>query len=195
MLEQGGTSYQEAPPGTDTTGTEEELDTAATLLSLGTIRDDTLDKDTENSKLMPIGGQNAPIDAVPEPIRLDQISVDNAIAGFIQDEEVPNKPDKQKPDSTGVDAENQETKDNKSATDNSPMVKKALKTKKATNKRRSFTCSKCKEVKRTIKELNIHHRENHNPQICGICNQSFKLASSLTRHMSDHNEPKLKCDQ
>ena len=201
VLEQWGTSYQEVPPGADTTGTEEELDAAATLLSLGTIRDDTLDEDTENSKLMLIGGQNAPIDAVPEPICLDQISVDNAIAGFIQDEEVPNKPDKQKPDSTGVDAENQETKDSKSATDNSPMVKGALKMKmyalkkKATNKQRSFRCSECKEVKRTIKELNIHHRENHNPQICGICNRSFKLTSSLTRYMYDHNEPKLKCDQ
>ena len=194
VLEQGGTSYQEVPPGANTTGTEEELDTAATLLSLGTIRDDTLDEDTENSELMPIGGQNAPVDAVPELIRLDQISVDNAIAGFIQDEEVPNKPDKQKPDSTGVNAENQETKDSKSATDNSPTVKGALK-KKATNKRRSFRCSECKEVKRTIKELNIDHRENHNPQICGICNRSFKLTSSLTRHMYDHNEPKLKCDQ
>ena len=32
LLEQGGTSYQEAPPGADTTGTEEDLDTAATLL-------------------------------------------------------------------------------------------------------------------------------------------------------------------
>ena len=201
VLEQGGTSYQEVPPGADTTGTEKELDAAATLLSLGTIRDDTLDEDTENSELMPIGGQNAPIDAAPEPIRLDQISVDNAIAGFRQDEEVPDKPDKQKPDSTGVDAENQETNDSKSATDNSPTVKGALKTKmyalkkKAINKQRSFRCSECNEVKRTIKELNIHHRENHNPQICGICNWSFKLASSLTRHMYDHNEPKLNCDQ
>ena len=78
---------------------------------------------------MPISSQNAPIDAAPEPICLDQISVDNAIVGFIQDEEVPNKPDKQKSDSTGVDAENQETKDSKSATDNSPVVKGALKTK------------------------------------------------------------------
>ena len=150
---------------------------------------------------MPIGSQNAPIDAVPELIRLDEISVDNTIAGYIQDEEVPNKPDKQKTDTTGVDAENQETKDSKSATDNSPTVKGALKTKtyalkkKATYKRRSFRCSQCNEVKRTIKELNIHHRDNHNPQLCGICNRSFKLTSSLTRHMYDHNEPKLECDQ
>ena len=201
MLKQGETSYQEGPPGTDTTGTEEELDAATTLLSLGTIQDDTLDEDTENSELMPIGSQNAPIDAAPELICLDQISVDNTIAGYIQDEEVPNKPDKQKPDTTGVDAENQETKDSKSATDNSPTVKGALKMKtyalkkKATYKRRSFRCSQCNEVKRTIKELNIHHRDNHNPQLCGICNQSFKLMSSLTRHMYDHNEPKLECDQ
>ena len=68
VLEQGGTSYQEVPPDTDTTGTEEELDAAATLLSLGTIRDDALDEGTENSEPMPIGGQNAPIDAAPEPI-------------------------------------------------------------------------------------------------------------------------------
>ena len=129
VLEQGGTSYQEVPPCADTTGTEEDLDTAATLLSLGTIQDDTLDKDTENSKLMPIGSQNAPIDAAPELICLDQISVDNAIVGFIRDDEVPNKPDKQKLDSTGVNAENQETKDSKSVTDNSPTVKGALKTK------------------------------------------------------------------
>ena len=201
VLEQGETSYQEAPPGADTTGTKEDLDAATTLLSLGTIQDDTLDEDTENSELMLIGGQNAPIDAVPEQIRLDQISVDNAIAGFIQDKEVPNKPDKQKSDSTGVDAENQETKDSKSAADNSPTVKGALKMKmyalkkKAINKRRSFRCSKCNEVKRTIKELNIHHRENHNPQLCGICNRSFKLASSLTTHMYNHNKPKLNCDQ
>ena len=67
--------------------------------------------------------------------------------------------------------------------------------KKADNKRRSFKCSECKVVKKTIKELNIHHRESHNPQICGICYQLFKLASSLTRHMYDHNEVKLKCDQ
>ena len=31
VLEQGGTSYHEAPPGADTTGTKEELDAAATL--------------------------------------------------------------------------------------------------------------------------------------------------------------------
>ena len=191
-------TYPEATHGADTTSTEEELDAAATLLSLGTIRDDTLEEDTENAELMPIGGQNAPVDAAPEPLRLDQVSVDKAITGLIQDEEVLNK---QKSDSTGHDAENHETNETKAATENSPTVKGALKMKtytlkkKATNKCRSFKCSECKEVKRTIKELNVHHRECHNPQICGICNRSFKLTSSLTRHMYDHNELKFNCDQ
>ena len=49
--------------------------------SVGTIHDDTLDHDTENAELMLIGGQNAPIDAAPEPLCLDQISVDVLMFG------------------------------------------------------------------------------------------------------------------
>ena len=64
---------------------EEELDAANVLLSLGDIRDGT--QDNENVNLMAIGGQNVPIDAAPEPIKLDQVSVDNAIANLIQAEE------------------------------------------------------------------------------------------------------------
>ena len=60
------------------------MDAAAALLSLGEIRDDTLEDD-DNAELMPIGGQNVAVDAAPEPICLDQVSVDQAIAGLIQD--------------------------------------------------------------------------------------------------------------
>ena len=66
--------------------TEEEMDAAVALLSLGEIRDDTLEDDN-NDELMPIGGQNVAVDAVLEPIPLDQVSVDQAIAGLIQDEQ------------------------------------------------------------------------------------------------------------
>ena len=66
--------------------TEEEMDAAAALLSLGEVQDDTLDGDY-NAELMPIGGQNVAVDAAPEPIRLDQVSVDKAIAGLIQDDQ------------------------------------------------------------------------------------------------------------
>ena len=157
--------------------------------------------DTENADLMPIGGQNAPIDAAPQPIRLDQISVDNAIAGLIQEEE---ETKEQESEPKGPSTENTKKEIDAKMTptaEKTPTVKGALKTKtyalkkKVDNKRRSFKCSECNVVKKTIKELNIHHRENHNPQICGICNRSFKLASSLTRHMYDHNELKYKCDQ
>ena len=72
---------------TGTISTEEEMDAAAALLSLGEVRDDTLDDDNDNAELMPIGGQNVPVDIAPQPIRLDQMSVDNAIAGMIQSEE------------------------------------------------------------------------------------------------------------
>ena len=82
-----------------------------------------------------------------------------------------------------------------------PAIKGTLKTKiyalkkKTDTKHRSFKCSKCDTLKKSIKELNIHHIENHNPQICGICGKLFKLAMSLARHMYKHNQPRYQCDQ
>ena len=58
---------EETTHAAEAISTEEEMDAAAALLSLGEIRDDTPDDDNENAKLMPIGGQNVPIDAAPEP--------------------------------------------------------------------------------------------------------------------------------
>ena len=60
--------------------------------------------------------------------------------------------------------------------------------------KRSFKCSECNRVKQTIQKLNEHHRKKHNPQMCGICNRTFALASSLTRHMYEHEEKRFKCD-
>ena len=37
---------------------------------------------------MPIGGANVPEDVAPQPLRLDQVSVDNAIAGLIETEQL-----------------------------------------------------------------------------------------------------------
>ena len=95
--------------------TEEKMDAAAALLSLGEVRDDTLDGD-DNAELMPIGGQNVAVDAAPEPIRLDQVSVDKAIAGLIQDD--------QNRDTTTNDKQERET-ENPPAPSNSatPMVR------------------------------------------------------------------------
>ena len=51
-----------------TQSTEEELEAADILLSLGDPRDDTLDGD-ENAQLMPIGGPSNVVDANPVPIK------------------------------------------------------------------------------------------------------------------------------
>ena len=83
MLEHNNLNTSQA---TGAISTEEEMDAAAALLSLGEIRDDTLEDDN-NAELMPIGGRNVAVDAAPEPIRLDQVSVDKAIAGLIQDDQ------------------------------------------------------------------------------------------------------------
>ena len=72
------------PDMTQAVSTEEEMDAVAALLSLGEVGNETLDDNNENAELMPIGGQNVPLDIAPQPIRLDQLSVDNAIAEMTQ---------------------------------------------------------------------------------------------------------------
>ena len=146
------------------------------------------------------------VDAAPEPICLDQVSVDRAIAGLIQDDQdrdtitgeskehnTENQPSPVEPDEVRPSME----KDDKPE----PSVKGTLKTKmyalkkKVETKRRSFKCSECDVMRTSIKDLNTHHEECHNPQICGVCGKLFKLASSLAQHMYEHSIPKYKCDQ
>ena len=200
------------PNTSQTTGaisTEEEMDAATALLSLGEIRDDTTEGE-DNAELMPIGGRNVAVDAAPETIRLDQVSVDRAIAGLIHDDQYDQDGDKTTGESKEHNAENQPTPNEpdearpsieKKDDNPEPTIKGTLKTKtyalkkKAETKRRSFKCSECDVVRTSIKDLNLHHEECHNPQICGVCGKLFKLASSLARHMYEHNLPKYKCDQ
>ena len=70
------------------TNTVEDLEAANTLLSLGDSLEDTLEQDDDNAFLMPIGGANNLEDIAPEPIQLDQHSVDNTIAELIETEEL-----------------------------------------------------------------------------------------------------------
>ena len=79
----GPVNVKQFPKTVAAVNTEEDLETASTLLSLGDTHDDTLDEDNENAQLMPIGGANAPVDVASEPLRLDQISVDNVIARIV----------------------------------------------------------------------------------------------------------------
>ena len=202
-------NVEQATKTVDAASTEEDLEAASTLLSLGDIRDNTLDEDDENAQLMPIGGVNALVDVAPEPLRLDQVSVDNVIAGIVETEEL-------EKDLTVGETQPPETQDSSTAklaaeegvtveplpdtgdqTEKEPVVVKgALKTKtyalkKKPDSKRTFKCSECKAVETSIHKLNEHHRWMHNPQMYGICNCTFALASSLTRHMYDHYEKKF----
>ena len=213
------------PDTTQAISTEEEMDVVTALLSLGEMGNDTLDDNNENAELMPIGGQNVSLDVTLQPILLDQLNVDNAIAEMIHADDQSKdtsanmkteeqfevqtvaKPDDVKPD----DANKENTTETRSTLPAVPppasknkqelATKGTLRTKtytlkkKTDAKRRSFKCSECDVVKKSIREFNIHHEECHNPQICGTCGKLFKLASSLARHMYEHNQPKYHCDQ
>ena len=76
----------EQPP--TATNTLEDLEAASTLLSLGDTFEDALEKEDDNALLMPIGGANNPEDLAPQPLRLDQASVDNMIARLVEMEEL-----------------------------------------------------------------------------------------------------------
>ena len=139
---------------------------AAALLSLGEIRDDDNNK---NAELMPIGGLNVPVDIAPQPIRLDQLSVHNAIAEMIQVDDQSkdtsaNMKTEEQADVQAVakldDANKDNTIDDKNkqelATKGTLRTKTYTLKKKTDTKCRSFKCSECDAVKRLIRELNIH---------------------------------------
>ena len=47
--------------------------------------------------------------------------------------------------------------------------------------------------KRSVGNLNAHHRRRHEAQMCGICGKVFELASTLTHHMYTHDERRFFC--
>ena len=188
------------------TNTVEDLEAANTLLSLGDSLEDTLEEDDDNALLMPIGGANNLEDIAPEPIRLDQHSVDNTIAELIETEELKKSIEEEGMNPTGtLPAPTDQLQpsmdpppvvqplDNSANAKKGSLITKTYVLKKPAVKR-SFKCSECNTVKETIQKLNKHHREKHNPQMCGICNRTFELASSLSRHMYEHEDKRFKCD-
>ena len=187
------------------TNTLEDLEAASTLLSLGDTLKDTLEEEDDNALLMPIGGANNPEDLAPQPLRLDQVSVDNVIAGLVETEEL----EKDVIDETKNPADdatvpivppvnvqlptNVQTQDDTNTSKKGLLKTKTYVLKKKPEAKRSFRCSECNIIKTSIQKLNEHHRRMHNPQMCGVCNRTFELASSLTRHMYEHEEKRFKC--
>ena len=203
--------------GVDPVSTEEELDAIDALLSLGEVRDNTLEDD-DNAKLMPVGAPTNIIDAAPVPVRLDQLNVHTAIAEIVQAEEfegqakeddIPNpdentnRPNNAEND-TSIPAEGSVTDRPTSAstedrpksaspTQGSLKIKThALKKKPESN--RKYKCSVCGISKKSMQAVNEHHLKKHKPQICPICGRTFALASSLIRHSYDHEEQRYQCD-
>ena len=149
----------------------EDLEDASTLLSLGDSLEDTLEEDDKNALLMPIGGANNPEDIAPQPIRLDQASVDNTIAGLVETEELKKDTEKQLnplnptvavPVPTDQLQAPMDPPPNMQSPDVSVNTKKGLlKTKmyvlKKPEVKWSFKCSECNVVKSSIQKLNEHH--------------------------------------
>ena len=62
-------------------------------------------------------------------------------------------------------------------------------------KDRAYKCQVCGKSKRSMEDLNLHHRKNHDPQKCEVCGKIFELASSLVHHMYSHYARKYQCDK
>ena len=193
------------------TNTVEDLEAASTLLSLGDIIEDPPDEDNDdNALLMPIGGVNHPVDVAPQQIKLDQVGVDNTIAGIIETEQLKCAFEKkttgeptEAPDPSvrvQLPAQAEQNPDPPQTTEPTDDVTKkgSLKTKtyvlRKPEIKQSFKCSECNAVRSSIQKLNEHHRQQHNPQMCGVCNHTFALASSLTHHMYEHEDKRFNCD-
>ena len=201
------------PDTLETVNTGEELEIADALLSLGEVRDDTIDED-DNAQLMPIGAPTGITDAVPVPVLLDQVNVDNAIASMLEadlDKTTTNAPVSHPEDEdennrlmeaatagesvvTSTELSNTENRPKSaSPTQGSLKIKTHVLKKKADNNQR-YKCSVCGLTKPTMQQVNEHHLQKHEPQICTICGRTFALASSLTRHMYDHGQHCFNCD-
>ena len=158
------------------TNTVEDLEAASTLLSLGDIIGDPPDEDNDdNTLLMPMGGVNNPVDIAPQQIKLDQISVDNTIAGIVETEQLKHAleekttgepseaPDRS--DRVQLPAQAEQNPEPQQTTEPSDDVTKkgSLKTKtyvlKKPEIKRSFKCSECNAVRFSIQKLNEHHRK------------------------------------
>ena len=66
---------------------------------------------------------------------------------------------------------------------------------RAAPKDRSYWCKICDVTKRSIEDLNEHHRRRHGKQKCEVCGKQFNLATTLTHHMYSHFPRKFNCEK
>ena len=58
----------------------------------------------------------------------------------------------------------------------------------------TFKCQICKEVCHSEKEWNMHHKDNHAPLTCAVCNEVFDTPSGLHQHKYRHMDLKFTCE-
>ena len=195
------------PIGHDTCTTTDEEDAIEALLALGELPDtsNTMDMQNENEQLMPIGNFNTGTDINPVEIKLGTDDVAKAIAEIPADHRfmpsVPNtkadaSPAVENPDKDDSASEsefeqrpitspktNQDTMDNP-VPDHTTPNKGTLKVtkyglRKAHRKTRSYKCQNCGKRERSVRELNVHHRQAHPPLLCSDCNKIFYVPSTF----------------
>ena len=58
----------------------------------------------------------------------------------------------------------------------------------------TFKCQVCKFICHSEKERNTHHKDNHGPLTCAVCNEGFDTPSGLHRHKYRHTDLKFTCE-
>ena len=206
------------PIGHDTCTTTDEEDAIEALLALGELPDssNTVNMQNENEQLMPIGNFNTGMDINPVEIKLGTDDVAKAIAELPADHRLtpsaPNtkadaSPCVESPDKDDSTSEseieqgpktspktNKDTKDNPVPDHTSPSKGTLKVTKyglrKAPRRTRSYKCQNCGKRERSVRELNIHHRQAHPPLLCSDCNKIFYVPSTFQLHVYEHQKDK-----
>ena len=63
-----------------------------------------------------------------------------------------------------------------------------------TPKRRKIKCKMYAEIFSSVKDLNIHHKQDHGIVKCTKCDKYFSTQSSLDKHSYSHGELKFNCE-
>ena len=59
---------------------------------------------------------------------------------------------------------------------------------------RTFKCQICQFICHSERERNKHHKDNHGPLTCVVCNEGFNTPSGLHRHKYRHTDLKFTCE-
>ena len=102
-----------------------------------------------------------------------------------------NQKNRQKPKSktdSGHKKQNESGQDSRSSTDKYKI--KRMKQNGITY----YHCGYCTKVFDSLQHLNNHHKRNHNPVMCNICNKQFATPNTLIRHAYGHLTKQYGCE-